>query len=78
MSTLKRLLRITALGASLAMMPFALEGRTIKVNDACAEEGGDQNTCCIQVTAGCPGVGHGYYDKGCAGKCGEPCDDEQP
>lgn len=70
----RRLARIAALLALLAAMPLALGGTEgIRSNEACAEEGGGSNTCCIQLTAGCPGVGKGYYDKGCPGPCGEPC-----
>lgn len=69
----RRLARIATLLALLAAMPLAFGGAEgIRPNEACAEEGG-ADTCCIQLTAGCPGVGKGYYDKGCSGPCGEPC-----
>lgn len=68
-----RVRRLVLLAGGVLALPLTVVQGELKVNEAqCATGGEGQTTCCIQVIAACNTL-HGYYDKGCAGPCGEPC-----
>lgn len=68
-----RVRRLLLLVASVVALPLTVVKGEITLNEAQCETGGNgQTTCCIQLNAACDTL-IGYYDKGCAGKCGEAC-----
>ncbi len=67
MSRLQKTLMLV-LTAVAALVPFRADASGVTYNDACA----DGTTCCTQASAACQGL-IGYYDKGCAGPCGQRC-----
>lgn len=67
-----RVRKLILLGGAALTLPFTVVRGEVVVNDAQCEGGSGATTCCIQVIAACNTL-HGYYDKGCGGKCDEPC-----
>ncbi len=66
---LLRALMIAGAAASAPLLMAPTESLAAKA--ACGT--GMFNTCCKDLFSACPGVGDGWYDKGCSGPCSTPC-----
>ena len=68
-----RLHKLLVLSGATLTLPLTVTPRgAVAMSEAQCEASGQETTCCVQLTAACNTL-RGYYDKGCAGPCGEAC-----